>query len=60
MQQYTELKTIRLSKQQMNTLFIIESRGVNISQFIRIAIKDKIKRDWKTIKEPKNNDICAF
>jgi hypothetical protein len=60
MQQYTELKTIRLSKQQVKTLSIIESKGVNISQFIRLAINDKIKRDWKTIKEPKNNDICPF
>jgi hypothetical protein len=60
MQQYTELKTIRLSKQQAKTLSIIESKGVNISQFIRLAIKDKIKRDWKKIKEPKNNDICPF
>lgn len=50
MQQYTEKHTIRLTKTQSESLKIIESKGVNVSQFIRLAIKDKIQRDWKQIK----------
>jgi hypothetical protein len=51
MQQYTEKQTIRISKMQRQSLLILESKGVNISQFIRLAIKEKISRDWKLIKE---------
>jgi hypothetical protein len=36
---------------QSQSLTILESKGVNVSQFIRIAIKEKLKRDWKSIKE---------
>ena len=39
--------------QQKNTLNILENHGVNINQFIRSAISEKIKRDWKKIKEEK-------
>jgi hypothetical protein len=35
---------------QANSLKIIKSKGVNISQFIRQAIKEKLQRDWKDIK----------
>ena len=38
---YTEKQTIRLSKIQKQSLDILESKGVNISQFIRLAIKEK-------------------
>jgi hypothetical protein len=51
MQQYTEKQTIRLSKIQRQSLTILESKGVNVSQFIRLAIKEKLQRDWKSIKE---------
>jgi hypothetical protein len=51
MQQYTEKQTIRLSKTQRQSLLILESKGVNVSQFIRLAIKEKLQRDWKSIKE---------
>lgn len=50
MKQYTEKQTIRLTKIQSESLKIIESKGVNISQFIRVAIKEKIQRDWSKIK----------
>jgi hypothetical protein len=57
---YTEKQTIRLSKIQKQSLDILESKGVNISQFIRLAIKEKINRDWKTIKKPKIKTQCPF
>ncbi len=53
MKQLTKSKTIRFTEQQMNSLAILESYGVNVNQFIRLAVKEKLQRDWKSIKEKK-------
>ena len=60
MKQFTEPKTIKFSKQQMQTLQTLENYNVNISQFIRIAVKEKISRDWKKIKEEKEKIKLPF
>jgi hypothetical protein len=58
--QLTKSKTIRFSETQMNSLAILESYGVNVNQFIRLAISEKLKKDWKTIKEKKEKIILPF
>jgi len=60
MKQYTERQTIMISKQQAESLSILKSYDVNVSQFIRASIKEKLQRDWKTIKEKKVKNICPF
>jgi len=50
MKQYTEIQTIRFSKIQKQTLNKLKDYNVDISQFIRFAIKEKINRDYKKIK----------
>jgi hypothetical protein len=60
MNQFTEIYTIRFSKEQLNFLRILESHNIQVSKFIRLAIKEKIKRDWKQIKEVKNKEYCPF
>jgi hypothetical protein len=60
MKQLTKSKTIRFSETQMNSLSILESYGININQFIRLAVKEKLQKDWKTIKEKKEKIICPF
>ena len=60
MKQLTKSKTIRFSEVQMNSLAILENYGVNVNQFIRLAVKEKLKKDWKTIKEKKEKIICPF
>ncbi len=60
MKQLTKSKTIRFSETQMNSLTILEKYGVNVNQFVRIAVAEKIKKDWKTIKEKKEKIICPF
>lgn len=60
MKQLTKSKTIRFSETQMNSLSILESYGINVNQFIRVAVKDKLARDWKTIKESKVKNVCPF
>lgn len=52
--------TIGFNKVQFNSLQKLKQYDVNISQFIRIAIKEKIKRDWKVIKEEKNKEKLPF
>ena len=60
MNKYTVIHTIRFSKQQAESLQKLKDYDVNISQFIRIAIAEKIKRDWKQIKEKKERVKLPF
>ena len=60
MNKYTVIHTIRFSKQQAESLQKLKDYDVNISQFIRIAISEKIKRDWKQIKEEKQRVKLQF
>ena len=55
--QYTIRKHILINKIQYDSLKILESYGVNVSQFIRNAIKEKLQREWKQIKESKKEKI---
>jgi len=49
--QYKHRRVILTNNIQEETFKTMESYGVNISQFIRQAIKEKIDREWKNIKE---------
>jgi hypothetical protein len=60
MKQLVYKKVIGFTKQQQESLSILESYGVNVNQFIRVAVKDKLARDWKTIKENKLKTKCPF
>ena len=60
MKQLTEIYTIRFSKQQAESLQKLKDYDVNVSRFIRIAIREKILRDWKQIKENKERIKMPF
>lgn len=60
MKQLTKAKTIRFTESQMNSLAILENYGVNVNHFIRIAIKEKLQSDWKSIKETKEKIKLPF
>ena len=60
MAKLTNNYTIRFSVQQAESLQKLKDYDVNISQFIRIAISEKIKRDWKQIKEKKQRVKLPF
>ncbi len=49
-----------ISKKQAESLAILKSYDVNVSQFIRAAIKEKLQRDWKSIKEKKEKIKMPF
>ena len=44
---YTEVVTLKISKQQKETLNKLKNKKVKVSNFIRQAISEKIKRDFK-------------
>lgn len=60
MKQLTVIHTIRFSKQQAESLQKLKDYDMNVSQFIRLAIAEKIKRDWKQIKEEKQRVKLPF
>lgn len=60
MAQLTVIHTIRFSDKQAESLQKLKEYNVNISQFIRLAIKEKIARDWKQIKEQKEKIKLPF
>lgn len=53
-------KVIGFTETQKQTFETLESYGVNVNQFIRQAVKEKLQRDWKKIKEPKIKNECPF
>lgn len=58
--QYSYKKVIGFTNQQKKALQTLESYGVNVNNFIRIAVADKIKAEWKSIKESKTKGYCPF
>jgi hypothetical protein len=58
--QKTKIHKVRLTEKQAESLAILKSYDVNLSQFIRAAIKEKLQRDWKSIKESKLKVKCPF
>ena len=57
--QLTYKKVISFTEQQKKSLKKLEEYDVNVNEFIRIAIREKLSRDWKGIKERKDN-YCPF
>lgn len=58
--QKTKIHKVRLTEKQAESLAILKQYDVNVSQFIRQAIKEKIQREWKTIKEKKERVKLPF
>jgi post-segregation antitoxin (ccd killing protein) len=56
----TKVHKVRLTESQYNTLQVLKAYDVNVSQFIRAAIKEKLAREWKTIKEKKERIKLPF
>jgi hypothetical protein len=58
--QYVYKKQIGFTLQQKKAFEVLEKNDININQFIRLAISEKIKREWKQIKHDKNKYKCPF
>jgi hypothetical protein len=46
-------KVIGFTMQQKKAFEMLEKYDVNVNQFIRSAVAEKLQRDWKGIKEKK-------
>ena len=57
---YTKVKVLKITETQDYTLQKIKSYNVNVSQFIRDAIKEKIDRDFATLKPKIKKEYCPF
>jgi hypothetical protein len=53
-------KVIGFTKMQQNAFKTLESYGINVNQFVRLAVKEKLQKDWKLIKQKKQKIICPF
>lgn len=58
--QKTKIHKVRITEQQAYAFEQLKKYDVNLSQFIRQAIKEKLARDWKSIKESKEKVKCPF
>jgi post-segregation antitoxin (ccd killing protein) len=57
---YTKVKVLKITETQDYTLQKIKSYNVNVSQFIRDAIEEKIDREFATLKPKIKKDYCPF
>ena len=60
MQKYTKTKVIRISENQLSTLQKMKSYKVDVSQFIRDAIAEKIKTEYKDLIPKPKKEHCPF
>jgi len=60
MQLYTKTKVIRISETQLKTLQKMKSINIDVGNFIREAIAEKIKKEYQQlITKPKKSN-CPF
>lgn len=59
MKQYTKVKVVRITESQHTTLIKMQSYNVDVGNFIRQAISEKIKRDYADLL-PKIKNECPF
>jgi hypothetical protein len=60
MKKYTKTKVIRISEVQLNTLQKMKSYNVDVGQFIREAISEKIKREYSDLLPKPKKNYCPF
>jgi len=53
-------KVIGFTETQKKAFETLEDYGINVNHFIRLAVKEKLQKDWKTIKENKLKTKCPF
>lgn len=57
---YTKVKVIKITDTQDKTLKKLDSYQINVAQFIRDAIKDKIQREYKDLLPKPKKINCPF
>ena len=57
---YTKVKVIRITDIQHETLIKMSGYNVNVGNFIREAISEKIRREYNDIVKVKEEPDCPF
>ena len=57
---YTEVFTLKISSTQKRTLDKLKSRNIKVSDFVRKAIAEKIKRDYSELQDKPKKEYCPF
>ena len=60
MKKYSKIKVLRISETQHETLVKMKSYKIDVSEFIRQAIKEKINRDYKDLKPKPKKEYIPF
>jgi monoamine oxidase len=60
MKQYTEVITIKITPTQKATLGKLKQRNIRVTDFIRKAISEKIKRDAKELEVKSKKEYRPF
>ena len=60
MQKYTKTKVIRITETQHKTLQKMKTLNVDVGNFIRLSIQEKLERDKYEIVKPKEVNKCPF
>jgi len=57
---YSKVKVIKITEVQHKTLKKLDSYQINVSQFIRDAINEKIQREYKDLMPKVKKEYCPF
>ena len=60
MKNYTKTKVIRITETQFSTLKKMQSYKIDVGNFIRIAIAEKIKKEYKDLLLKPKKEYCPF
>ena len=60
MKKYSKIKVLRITEKQHETLVKMKSYKIDVSEFIRQAIKEKINRDHKDLKPKPKKEYTPF
>jgi post-segregation antitoxin (ccd killing protein) len=60
MKHYNKVKVIKITETQDQTLRKLNSYGINVSQFIRDAIAEKIQREYADLIPKPKKINCPF
>jgi len=56
----TKTKVIRISESQLKTLQKMKSYNVDVAQFIRDSIAEKIKREYQDLLPKPKKEYCPY
>ena len=57
---YTKVKVIKITEIQHKTLLKLDSYNINVADFIRNAIAEKIKREYSDLIPKPKREYCPF